>query len=471
MNDSTILFIGPTISITEAKKYLANALYLPPVKCGDVIKCMMYKPKKIGIIDGCFENIGAVWHKEILFAIEHNIQVYGAASMGALRAAELADFGMIGIGQIFSDFYSGKLCDDDEVAELHRPGKSDYESITDSMVNIRGTLTKAVQENIINQTIADELICYIKSIFFKNRNLRLIVDDYCKNNKKLNLIPLKHWLNSGNKVNQKKIDAIELLKLLSIDEGNLNKNSGLILNNTVLLQKLNNRLQCESSDDAENTSLENEFPGITRYSRLMAYTIKSCDALIDYYKRKVNKLIFPISVDNIYPLILNTYENMVENPEFLKVFYSLIISFDENLANEIKLNWRCDDSDLREIKIIMASNLNNAIKIKFLLVISHIVYAIKELLEIEGISLNNNQTAIYQKEIMNRLNKTFQISNGDAQHNIFVQGNVNLIINTYFILKDILNNNVYSFFSHSNQTFLRPYYTLARTIYCHLAVG
>ena len=70
----------------------------------------------IGIIDGYFENIPSVWHKEILWAMSQGIHVFGSASMGALRAAELAPFGMEGVGAIFEAYRDGWLEDDDEVA-------------------------------------------------------------------------------------------------------------------------------------------------------------------------------------------------------------------------------------------------------------------------------------------------------------------------------------------------------------------
>ena len=60
----------------------------------------------IGLIDGLYEDRAAPWHKEILFALENGAQVFGAASMGALRAAECADFGMIGVGAVFERYRS-----------------------------------------------------------------------------------------------------------------------------------------------------------------------------------------------------------------------------------------------------------------------------------------------------------------------------------------------------------------------------
>ena len=63
----------------------------------------------IGVIDGYFEVVPTVWHKEILWAMSQGIHVYGAASIGALRAAELAEFGMNGVGQIYQQYRSGEL--------------------------------------------------------------------------------------------------------------------------------------------------------------------------------------------------------------------------------------------------------------------------------------------------------------------------------------------------------------------------
>ena len=50
-----------------------------------------------------------VWHKEILWAMAQGIHVFGGASIGALRAAELDVFGMKGIGRIYEDFRDGVL--------------------------------------------------------------------------------------------------------------------------------------------------------------------------------------------------------------------------------------------------------------------------------------------------------------------------------------------------------------------------
>jgi len=77
--------------------------------------------------------------------------LYGASSMGALRAAELADVGvMIGCGQIFLWYWEGVCEADDEVCLLyHRTPAGDYVSDTCPLVNIRAGLMKQVQQGIM----------------------------------------------------------------------------------------------------------------------------------------------------------------------------------------------------------------------------------------------------------------------------------------------------------------------------------
>src|SRR6266446_2586246 len=117
---SIVVFTGPTISAEDALQEL-EATYLPPVSQGDVYRAAVRKPLAIGIVDGYFDRVPAVWHKEILWTMSQGIPVYGSASMGALRAAELAECGMVGVGSIFEAFHSGALEDDDEVAVTHGP--------------------------------------------------------------------------------------------------------------------------------------------------------------------------------------------------------------------------------------------------------------------------------------------------------------------------------------------------------------
>jgi hypothetical protein len=124
---SIYVFLGPTLAVTDARRIL-DATYLPPVAMGDVAAVLMQPttPKAIAIIDGVFQNVPAVWHKEILFALSQGVRVFGSSSMGALRAAELHAFGMEGVGRVFAAYRDGVLEDDDEVAVIHGPAEFGY---------------------------------------------------------------------------------------------------------------------------------------------------------------------------------------------------------------------------------------------------------------------------------------------------------------------------------------------------------
>lgn len=148
---TAVVFVGPTLA-PEVVSDRLDATILPPVRQGDVYRVAGDKPAAIGIIDGFFEGVPSVWHKEILWTIEQGIPVFGSASMGALRAAELADFGMIGVGRIFEEYRDGILQDDDEVAVLHSPAELGFQPLSEPMVSIRATVAEAQTAGICRRT-------------------------------------------------------------------------------------------------------------------------------------------------------------------------------------------------------------------------------------------------------------------------------------------------------------------------------
>ena len=78
---------------------------MAPARQGDIWRAVRaHRPVAIGLIDGVFFHEPAVWHREILWALAEGVHVFGAASMGALRAAELEPFGMRGVGRVFAAY-------------------------------------------------------------------------------------------------------------------------------------------------------------------------------------------------------------------------------------------------------------------------------------------------------------------------------------------------------------------------------
>jgi hypothetical protein len=210
---SVYVFTGPTIPPAEAGRDF-KAIYLPPAAEGDVYRAALRRPHAIGIIDGYFQSVPTVRHKEILWAMSQGIHVFGSASIGALRAAELASFGMEGVGSIFKMYHDGTLEDDDEVAVAHGPADLGYPATSEAMVNIRQTLRKAEEHTLISPELQAQLVAIGKELFYPDRNYRLILHRaFERGVSETELRRLEKWL-ARNRVNQKRQDAVAMLRLM-----------------------------------------------------------------------------------------------------------------------------------------------------------------------------------------------------------------------------------------------------------------
>lgn len=215
---SAYLFVGPTLARDEIATF-CDFTCLPPVAQGDVHRIAQRRPAAIGIIDGFFSGAPSVWHKEILWAISQGIEVFGSASMGALRAAELHPFGMRGVGRIFEAFRDGALEDDDEVAVVHGPAETGYLAASEPMVNIRATLARAEADGVLGSASREVLERHAKSLFFPQRSweallaaareLRLGEEE---------LAAFERWLPAG-RVDQKREDALAMIAAMQNPSG------------------------------------------------------------------------------------------------------------------------------------------------------------------------------------------------------------------------------------------------------------
>ena len=209
---SVYVYLGPTMPVAEAQEILPDAVFLPPAAQSDILSLVeSVRPKAILLIDGVFMQSLSVWHKEILYALECGVAVYGASSMGALRAAETACFGTIGVGKIFNAFLSGELTDDDEVAVVHAPKQLGFKPASAAMVNIRATLASAQEQGVLNTLEHDTLIGLAKRRFFPERSYKQLLED-AKNAgvDSLTLTRLGEFIVSAA-IDQKREDALLLL--------------------------------------------------------------------------------------------------------------------------------------------------------------------------------------------------------------------------------------------------------------------
>jgi hypothetical protein len=162
----TVIYLGPTLSQTAAESIL-EAEYLPPICRGDLVR-LSDGVRFVGIVDGEFYQRLAVSPKELLPLLRRGVKIFGASSMGALRAAETYKFGTIGIGKIFAMFRDGILDGDDEVALVYEP--ETYRKLSEPLVNLRCALAMAAEAKIIDEQERDRLVSLMKSCYFPDRS-------------------------------------------------------------------------------------------------------------------------------------------------------------------------------------------------------------------------------------------------------------------------------------------------------------
>jgi hypothetical protein len=115
-----IIYVGPSLYGINMPRFQGE-VWRGPAQQGDLLRDTLdLRPKQLVLIDGVFHQSLSVWHKEIVYALLSGIVCIGAASMGALRAAEMHRYGMIGIGKIFERYRGGEE-DDSLVAMTFDP--------------------------------------------------------------------------------------------------------------------------------------------------------------------------------------------------------------------------------------------------------------------------------------------------------------------------------------------------------------
>ncbi len=209
-----VVFTGPTLSPVEAREVL-DATYLPPAGQGDVYRAALERPFAIGLIDGYFERVPAVWHKELLWALSQGIHVFGSASMGALRAAELERYGMEGVGAIFRAVLSGELTDDDEVALVHGDEASGFLPLSEPMVNIRCTLAAARARGVIGEHTRLAVERIAKALHFPERCYPLVLAAARRASLDPAELDALELDLRAHRVDQKRADALAMLAALA----------------------------------------------------------------------------------------------------------------------------------------------------------------------------------------------------------------------------------------------------------------
>ncbi|WP_242346484.1 TfuA-like protein, partial [Anaeromyxobacter terrae] len=166
--DDLVVFLGPSLPAAEARR-LAPCRVLPPARAGDVLAVLPARPLAIALVDGLFDTTPSVWHHELLAALDAGVAVFGGASMGALRAAELERHGVVGVGAIFRAYRDGILDDDGEVALLHGDEEHAFRPLTVPLVAVRAAADAARAGRLVSPREARALVAAAAELHYTVR--------------------------------------------------------------------------------------------------------------------------------------------------------------------------------------------------------------------------------------------------------------------------------------------------------------
>lgn len=198
-----IAFAGPSLPTSERAAF-PDVDWRPPAEAGDLLRLANSGVSTLCLIDGYFDHRPAVRHKEILLLLSEGVRIFGASSIGALRAAEMHRFGMIGVGGIFDAYARGTINGDDEVALIHAGADQDWRPLSIPLVDVRATLCRARRDDVVGRDQARTLLRAAASIHYIDRTWKpLCAEAGCPT--------FEAWLETGA-VSQKRDDARACLR-------------------------------------------------------------------------------------------------------------------------------------------------------------------------------------------------------------------------------------------------------------------
>jgi hypothetical protein len=163
------VFFGPTLGPTEVRAVLPAAVLHPPIRHGDALRLDVGRDDLVLIIDGVFHQSASVRHKEILALMAVGATVVGCSSMGALRAAELDVYGMIGVGEVYRRYKEGVTDADADVAVTHTQG-GEVEQLSAAMADLESQLLDAHRAGAIDDAERAAIAAALHEVHYTERS-------------------------------------------------------------------------------------------------------------------------------------------------------------------------------------------------------------------------------------------------------------------------------------------------------------
>ncbi len=159
-----VAFVGPSLPYAAAAFPALDVR--PPAARGDLLAAAREGATLIGFVDGRFGDRFAVSPTEVRQSARRGARILGAASMGALRAAECPGF-IEPVGGIAAAFIRGDLQDEDEVACAYDPHS--FVRVSYPLINLRAALRLAADRSRDVSAHCASIIAELKALSFDAR--------------------------------------------------------------------------------------------------------------------------------------------------------------------------------------------------------------------------------------------------------------------------------------------------------------
>lgn len=158
------VFAGPALTGREVRAVLPDAVLHPPAAAGDLVTLAATPGDTVVLLDGLMAAGRAVRHKEILALLDAGVEVWGAAGLGALRAAELHPFGMRPFGRVARLVIRGVLDGDDEVAVDHEGAEGRWAARSVALVDVRAVARWCHRRGLVDRETADAVVSAARAL-------------------------------------------------------------------------------------------------------------------------------------------------------------------------------------------------------------------------------------------------------------------------------------------------------------------
>ena len=214
---AVILFVGPTLPAAEATEVI-DATAVGPAAHGDLLGAARSAPAAIGLVDGYFERVPAVWHKEILWA-----HVARGARSTARRAWERC----APPSSPRSAWSASARSSRRSATGCWRPttrsrcGTAPQSTATaptsEALVDIRATLHAATAAGVIPAEVEGTLVQFASAMHYPDRIYPRLLAEALRRGVDAQVVgDLERWLPTG-RVSQKAIDARAMLDRIATD--------------------------------------------------------------------------------------------------------------------------------------------------------------------------------------------------------------------------------------------------------------